>query len=54
MTIEEQATGMIDRYLDLLRIKKAEDRDKEIDNQLRATKIKLETLGVVTDQLTID
>ena len=41
MTKEEQATGMIDKYLDLLRIKKAEDRDKEIDNQLRVLRAKL-------------
>ena len=54
MTDKEQAASMIDKYIDLLRIKKASDRDKEIDNQLRATKIKLETLGVVTEQLTID
>ena len=54
MTKEEQASNMIDKYLDLLRIKKAVDRDKEIDTQLRATKVKLEMLGIVTDELSVD
>ena len=45
---------MIDKYLDLLRIKKAVDRDMEIDTQLRAAKIKLEMLGIVADEITVD
>ena len=54
MTDKEQAANMIDVYTDLLRILKAEDRDKEIQNQLRKAKAKLEALGVVVDELTID
>ena len=41
----------MDRYIELQRIKKAEDREKEIDYQIRTTKAKLETLGVVTETL---
>ena len=54
MTEEEQATTLIDRYTDLLRLEKAEDKEKEIQNQLRVTRAKLEVLGVVVDKLTIE
>ena len=53
MTEKEQAATMIDVYTNLQRIKISEDRDKEIDNQLRVAKAKLEALGVVTENLTI-
>ena len=54
MTEKEQAANMIDIYTDLLRIKQAEDKEKEINNQLRKAKAKLEALGVVVENLTID
>ncbi len=54
MTEKEQAAIMIDVYMDLQRIQKAEDRDKELNNQLRKAKAKLEALGIVTENLTID
>lgn len=54
MTEKEQAAIMIDVYTDLQRIQKAEDRDKELNNQLRKAKAKLEALGIVTENLTID
>ena len=54
MTEKEQATNMIDIYTDLLRIKQAEDKEKEVNNQLRKAKAKLEALGVVVENLTID
>lgn len=54
MTEKEQAAIMIDIYMDLQRIQKAEDRDKELSNQLRKAKAKLEALGIVTENLTID
>ena len=54
MTEKEQATNMIDIYTDLLRIKQAEDKEKEINNQLRKAKAKLEALGIVVGELTID
>jgi len=53
MTEKEQAATMIDIYTNLQRIKISEDRDKEIDNQLRVAKAKLEVLEVVTENLTI-
>ena len=54
MTEKEQATNMIAKYMDLLRIEKAEDRDREIKNQLRETKAMLEALGVVVEDLVIE
>lgn len=54
MTEKEQATMMIDVYTDLQRIQKAEDRDKELNNQLRKAKAKLEALGVVVEDLIIE
>ena len=53
MTEKEQATNLIDKYIDLQRIKSAQDRDEEIEYQLRTTKAKLETLGIVTENLDI-
>ena len=52
MTKEEQATMLIDVYMDMMRVKRAQDRDKELDEQIRKTKVKLETLGVAVDKLT--
>ena len=54
VTEKEQATTMIAKYMDLLRIEKAEDRDREIRNQLRETKAMLEALGIVVENLVID
>ena len=41
MTEKEQAAIMIDIYTDLQRIQKAEDRDKELNNQLQQGKGKI-------------
>ena len=54
MTEKEQAAIMIDIYTDLQRIQKAEDKDKELSNQLRKAKAKLEALGIVTENLIIE
>lgn len=56
MTEKVQASNMIDIYTDLLRIDKAqgEEKDKEVKNQLRKAKAKLEALGVVTEDLRIE
>lgn len=53
MTEKEQATTLMDKFIDLQRIKAAEDRDKELAYQLKTTKAKLEALGVVTENLEI-
>lgn len=54
MTEKEQAAIMIDIYTDLQRIQKAADKEKELSNQLRKAKAKLEALGIVTENLTIE
>ena len=52
MTKEEQATMLIDVYMDMIRVKRAADRDRELDEQIRKTRVKLETLGVAVENLT--
>ncbi len=54
MTEKEQAMILMDKFIDLQRIKAAEDREKEILYQLKTTKAKLEVLGIVTEDLNID
>nr|WP_296457064.1 hypothetical protein [uncultured Acetatifactor sp.] len=54
MTEKELAAIMIDIYTDLQRIQKAQDREKELSNQLRKAKAKLEALGIVTGNLIIE
>lgn len=54
MTEKELAAIMIDIYTDLQRIQKAQDREKELSNQLRKAKAKLEALGIVTENLIIE
>lgn len=41
-------------YTDLQRILKAEDREKELGNQLRKAKAKLKALGIVTEDIIIE
>ncbi len=53
MTEKEQIAFPIDQYTDLQRIKVADDKEKEIDYQIRATKAKLEAMGIVTEDLNI-
>lgn len=53
-TEKEQATILMDKFIDLQRIKAADDREKEIQYQLKTTKAKLEALGIVTEDLTIE
>ncbi len=54
MTEKELAAIMIDIYTDLQRIQKAQDREKELSNQLRKAKAKLEALGIATENLIIE
>ncbi len=53
MTEKEQTTFLIDSYTNLLRIKVANNRDDEINNQLVTVKAKLEAMGVVTENIEI-
>ncbi len=52
-TDKELATSLIERFLDLQRIKCAQDRDREIDNQMMSVKAQLEVCGVNVEDLTI-
>lgn len=51
---KELQTMLIDTYANLQRIKKASDKDKELDYQLRLVKAKLESMGTVTSDLDIN
>lgn len=51
MTEKEQATALMDKYVDLQRLKAASDRDSEIDYQIKVTKAKLAALGIATEDL---
>ena len=53
MTEKEQVTMLIEEYTKLQRIKAADDREKEINYQIRTTKAKLEAMGIVTEKLDI-
>ena len=54
LTEKQQATILMDKFIDLQRIKTAADREREIEYQLRTTKAKLKALGIVTEALTIE
>ena len=51
MTEKEQATAWIDEYTRLQRIKAAQNRDEEIEYQIKTTRAKLEALGIMTEDL---
>ena len=51
MTEKEQTTALIEEHAKLQRIKTAEDRDSELDYQIKITKAKLTALGIVTEDL---
>ena len=53
MTDKEQATTIIARYMDLLRIKTARNIELEVDNQLCEARAQLQALVVVVEDLTI-
>lgn len=50
---KELLAMLIDIYTNLQRIKTAEDRDKEIDYQIKAAKAKLEIHGIVPERFDI-
>ena len=51
---KEMINSLIDKYADLQRIKKSADLAKEVDYQIRITKAKLESFGIVTENLEIN
>ncbi len=48
---KEMINSLIDKYTDLQRIKKSDDLTKEVDYQIRITKAKLESFGIITENL---
>lgn len=50
-TEKEMINNLIDKYTDLQRIKKASDLEKEVDYQIAITKAKLESFGIITENL---
>lgn len=52
-TEKEMINNLIDKYADLQRIKKADNLEKEVDYQLQLTKAKLQSFGIITDDLDI-
>ena len=53
LTKKEQTANIVEIYTNLLRIKNAQDKDAEIENQLSIAKAKLQALGVVVEDLVI-
>ena len=51
MNEKEMINNLIDKYTDLQRIKKSDNIEKEVDYQLRLTKAKLESFGIITSEL---
>lgn len=54
MSEKEMINNLIDTYINLQRIDMADDTKKEIDNQIRTVKAKLESFGIVTSDLTLN
>ena len=52
-TLKEMINNLIDKYTDLQRIKRSDDLEKEVDYQLTVTKAKLQSFGIITDELDI-
>ena len=54
MNDKELLNALIDSYSDLQRIINADDPKKEAEYQLKLTKAKLESMGIVTTELNPD
>ena len=50
---KEMVISTISRYMDVLRIKQAANRDDEIENQLCELRAQLQAMGIVVDELII-
>ena len=48
---KEMIDKLIDKFMDLQRIKNASDMQKEVNYQLTVVKAKLESFGIVTSDL---
>ncbi len=54
MNSQELAAILIDEYMNLQRILVSNDRDAEINYQLKGIKLKLKSMGIVTTNLDLD
>lgn len=54
MNEKEMIDKLIDKYIDLKRIEKSDDPEKEVKYQLKITKAKLESFGIITSDLEND
>lgn len=54
MSDRELIREMVDQYTNLQRIKKADDPQKEISNQMKALEVKLQAFGIVTQDIQLD
>ena len=54
MTEKQLVVNLIENYMNLMRIKNADDKDTEINFQLCELKAKLKILGISTENLTIE
>ena len=52
-TEKEMINNLIDKFTDLQRIKKSPNLEKEVDYQIKVTKAKLESFGIITEDLEI-
>ncbi|SFU57815.1 hypothetical protein [Butyrivibrio sp. M55] len=53
MTDKQLVVNLIENYMNLMRIKNADDKDKEINFQLCELKAKLKILGISNENLII-
>lgn len=54
MNEKEMIDKLIDKYTDLQRIEKSDNPQKEVQYQLRVTRAKLESFGIITSDLEIN
>lgn len=54
MNDQELTAILIDEYVNLQRILVSDDRDTEINYQLKGIKLKLKSMGIVTTDLDLD
>ena len=55
VSIEEMKQNLIDKYIDLMRIKRYQkEYNPELELQFKTVKVKLHTMGVNTDEIKYD
>ena len=54
MADKEVISQTVSMYMAILRIKQADDRDREIENKLRELRVLLKAFGITVEDLRID